>query len=152
PYRRNLYLYFGTRGTSRLDTRLYLGLSADGVTCGFAAYDGRESSLARLLKPRRARQPERLEGLIRKLARGYEMYWHRNESGVWKRHPGSPRTEKDWKRCRAWIVRKAFPLHTRQLRSPRFARTVERIFRELFPLYAFSTIEGRRGERALSRP
>jgi len=57
PYRRNLYLYFIPRGAES-DTRLYVGLSAEGVTCGYAARNGRESpeasGLARLLKPRRA--------------------------------------------------------------------------------------------------
>jgi uncharacterized protein (DUF2461 family) len=34
-------------------------------------------------------------------------------------------------------------------RDIRFARTIEKIFDELFPLYAFATIDGPLGERAL---
>lgn len=149
PYRRNLYLYFGNRSDPQLGTRLYVGLSADGVTCGFATYDGRESALDRLLKPRRTRDPHSLERLSRRLARRYEMYWHGVERGEWKKYPGSPRTEKDWKRCKAWVVRQMFPAGRRELRVPGFARTVARIFRELFPLYAFSAVAGRAGELAL---
>lgn len=169
PYRRNLYLFFAPRGnppapdvqaplaflsrdSSRvgpgLDTRLYVGLSGEGVTCGFAAYNGGQSSLARLLKPRRARHPEALEVAVRRLSRNYEMYWHGVERGVWRKAPGPPRTDRDWKRCRAWIVRKRFAAQQRELRSARFARIVEGIFRELFPLYAFAALPGRAAERA----
>jgi uncharacterized protein (TIGR02453 family) len=151
PYRRNLYLYFGQHGDRKGDTRLYVGLSADGVTCGLAIYGGRESSLQRLLKPRRARHPAELERIARRLARRYEIYWHGTERGEWRKYPGSPQTEKDWKRCRAWVIRRQFPARRRELRLARFARQVEKIFWELFPLYAFSNIEGSRGERALRR-
>lgn len=147
PYRRNLYLYFAPRRDPRLDTRLYVGLSAEGVTCGFATYNGRHSSLDRLLKPRvarysgRARDPQRLEKLIRPLALRYEMYWHGVERGQWKKYHGCPRTDKEWKRCKAWVVRKKFPAGHRALGFPAFARTVAKIFRELFPLFAFSALE-----------
>lgn len=151
PYRSNYYLYFGDRRSQGLEARLYVGLSAEGVTCGFAVYDGRDSALERLLKPRRVKNPAALERFVRRLRRRYESYWHGTERGEWKKYPGVPETDKDWKRCRAWIVRKKFPAARRALRSPAFARTVEKIFRELFPLYAFTTVEGRAGERPLNR-
>lgn len=151
PYRRHLYLYFCPYGNTGLDTRLYVGLAADGVTCGFATYNGRHSALARLLKPRRASNPQPLERFVRRLSRKYEMYWYATERGAWTQHPDVPRSEKDWKHCRAWVVRKQFPTERRQLRSAGFAQEVARIFRELFPLYAFSAIEGRAGEQALKR-
>jgi len=156
PYRRNLYLYFGPRNAPGRDARLYLGLSAEGVTCGLALYGGRESSLEQRLKPRRARRPEDLEQHLRRLApppagraRRYEIYWHRHERGEWKKYPGSPRTEKDWKYCRAWVLRKRFAPSRRELRSARFTRSVEKVFDDLFPLYAFATVDGPLGERAL---
>lgn len=152
PYRRNLYLYFSHPRNQRRDTRLYVGLSADGVTCGFAAYDGRSSCLELLLKPRRARNPQPLDAFVRRLKRRYQIYWHGRERGEWKKYSGSPQTEKEWKRCRAWVIRKQFPASRRALRSPNFAREVAKIFRELFPVYAYTTIEGPRGERALGRP
>ena len=48
-------------------------------------------------------------------------------------------------------LRKRFPSEQRQVRSAGFTREVAEIFRELFPLYAFSAIEGRAGEQALKR-
>ncbi len=150
PYRRNLYLYFIPRGAES-DTRLYVGLSAEGVTCGYAARNGRESALARLLKPRRAKNPAALDRVIQRLRRRYEMYWHATERGEWKKYPGAPKSDKDWKRCRSFVVRRKFPPGRRELRSLAFIRTVEKIFRELFPLYAFTTLEGIAGERALHR-
>lgn len=141
PYRRNLYLYFNRHGSRGLDTRLYVGLSADGVTCGLAAYNGRDSSLERLLKPRRARQPAEFARAIRRLTRRYEMYWHGLEKAEWRKYAGYPRSDKEWKRCRAWVIRRQFPASRRELRSPRFARQVKKIFTELFPLYAFGTHE-----------
>ena len=163
PYRRNLYLYFIPRGAES-DTRLYVGLSAEGVTCGYAARNGRESpeasGLARLLKPRRAKNPARLERFLRRLllrgkrsgqGRRYEMYWHATERGEWKKYSGAPKSNRDWKRCRSFVVRRKFPPGRRTLRTPAFARAAEKIFRELFPLYAFTAIEGPTGERALHR-
>jgi uncharacterized protein (TIGR02453 family) len=149
PYRRNLYLYFGPRGRPGRDARLYLGLSAEGITCGLALYGGRGSSLQECLKPRRALHPEQVEKFLRHMARRYETYWHATERGDWVKHPGFPQTDKEWKRCRALVLRRRFPPSHRPLRSPRFAWTVERIFAELFPLYAFSVLEGPHGERAL---
>ncbi len=138
PYRRNLYLYFGRQG-SALGARLYVGLSADGVTCGFAIYDGRDSEFERILKARRTQNPQQLQKIVRRLRRRYQMYWHGTERGEWRQYPGAPKTDKDWKRCRALIVRRLFPPSRRGLGSPRFARQVEKIFRDLFPLYAFAT-------------
>jgi len=149
PYRRNLYLYFIPRGAES-DTRLYVGLSAEGVTCGFAARNGRGSTMERLLKPRRLKNPPALERFLRRL-RAYEMYWHGRQRGDWKKYLGAPRTDRDWKRCRSFVVRRKFPPSRRALRSPAFARRVEKIFRRLFPLYAFATLEGGRGDRALPR-
>ena len=92
------------------------------------------------------------------------MYWHGMEKSEcpstrargtlspvegWKKYPGCPKTDKDWKRCRAWIVRKLFPPSRRELRSPRFANAIARIFRQLFLLYAFTAIEGRRGGKTI---
>lgn len=149
PYRRNLYLYFGPRHEPGRDSRLYLGLSAEGITCGLALYGGRDSSLEQRLKPRRAGRPKDVEQFLRPLSRRYEIYWHRRERSQWMKYPGSPRTEKDWKYCRAWVLRKRFPPSRRQLGSARFAPSVEKIFHELFPLYALATIDGPLGERAL---
>lgn len=138
PYRGNLYLYFRRAGAD-LDTRLYVGLSADGVTCGFAAYHGRGSEMEEIFKPRCAREPEEIERILRRLERRYEMYWHAMERGEWKKQPGRPRSDPDWTRCQALIVRRLFPPTRLALRLPRFAHQIEKIFRQLFPLYSFAT-------------
>jgi uncharacterized protein (TIGR02453 family) len=151
PYRRNLYLYFGARRDPDASTRLYVGLSAEGVTCGLACYNGRESALERRLKPRRAKNPVAVQKTLRALGRRYEMYWHATERGEWMKYPGAPKSESDWKRCRAFIVRRKFSPRDRSLRSPAFVRSVAGIFAELFPLYAFASLEGRAGEQALAR-
>jgi uncharacterized protein (TIGR02453 family) len=143
PYRGNLYLFFGRAGTD-LGTRLYVGLSATGVTCGFAAYHSRGSELEEILKPRRAREPEEIGRLLKRLQRRFEMYWHAQERGEWKQKAGYPQSDVDWKRCRALIVRRHFPPTRSALRSPGFARQIERIFRELFPLYSLATQKGAR--------
>lgn len=143
PYRGNLYLYFGRHGTD-LGTRLYVGLSADGVSCGFAAYHGRGSEMEETFKPRRAQAPEAVERMLRWLAPRYEMYWHGTDRGEWKKYPGYPRTDADWKRCQALIVRRLYPASRAGLRSPRFPRQIEKIFRQLFPLYSFATRKGAR--------
>jgi len=136
PYRRNLYLYFGPGNNPESDTRLYVGLSADAVTCGFATYGGRSSDLERA-KARRASNPAAVDKMLRRLGRRYEIYWHGTERGEWKKYAGAPKTDKDWKRCRAFIVRRVLPPSRRELRFAAFTRTAARIFRDLFPLYSF---------------
>ena len=139
PYRRNLYLYFSPGNNPESGTRLYVGLSADAVTCGFATYGGRDSDLERA-KTRRAANPAAVEKMLRRLGRRYEIYWHGTERGEWKKFSGAPKTDKNWKRCRALIVRRVFPPSRRELRSPAFTRTAARIFRALFPLYSFTAL------------
>ncbi len=148
PYHRNLYLYFAPRGSAG-DTCLYIGLSADGLSCGLSVYGGGDSFLERQFKPRRARDPQAVERFLCRLARRYDVYWHATEKGHWKKYLAPPRTDKEWKRCRALIVRRIFPASKSELRSPRFLRTIERNFRALYPLYAFATLDGPPGDRAL---
>jgi len=127
PYRGNLYLFFGRAGTD-LGTRLYAGLSADGVSCGFAAYHGRGSEMEDIFKPRRAREPEEIDRMLRRLDRRFEVYWHAKERGEWMKHRGRPRSDEDWKRCRAKSTSCGSPcmLRIRQMawRSSRCATVV----------------------------
>lgn len=147
PYRPNMYLHFSRRPQS--DGRFYVGLSSGGITCGFAAYQSKGGTMETLLKPRRAKAPGTVDRFLRSLGRRYEIYWHGNERGEWKQYPGPPATEKDWKRCRALIARKVFPIDRKELQSKRFVRTAEKIFSELFPLYALSGVPGPDGEQIL---
>jgi len=70
----------------------------------------------------------------------YETYWHRLEKGDWSQHPGLPRRDEDWQTLQAWIVRKVFLPNARGLGTAQFARRVEEVFRELYPLYVFSSV------------
>ncbi len=151
PYHQNLRLYFGPRRAPEEVARLYVTLFTEGVSCGLGLYGGRASLLETRFKARRARDPLAVERFLGRLARRYQIYWHGTEKGHWKKYPGPPKTDKDWKRCRALVVRRVFPASAGELRSPRFVRIVERIFRELFPLYAFATLDGPRGDQALRK-
>jgi len=148
PYHHNIYLYFTRAAVAQWDARLYLGVSADGVTTGFATYHRPGGSMVRLLKPRRAEDPKAVGGLLTRLGRRYEIYWHGTEKSEWKKYAGPPRSDPDWKRAKALVVRKLFPPSQAELLSPRFARTAGVIFRQLFPLYALSGLEARHFEAA----
>lgn len=145
PYHHNLYLYFTRADSGPWDARLYVGLSADGVTTGFATYHRPQGSMDRLLKPRRAEDPAGVDRFLRRLARRYEIYWHGMEKGEWRKYLGRPRSDADWKRAKALVVRKLFLPSRAELYSARFAGRVARIFGELFPLYAFSALDEARG-------
>ena len=119
-----------------------LAYRADGVTCGYATYHRPRGTMDRLLKERRGRHRDTVQQLFQRWSRRYETYWHGVERGEWMKYPGPPRTDRDWKRSKALVVRKLFSPSRPEPRSPRFARTTAKIFQELFPLYAFSALEG----------
>jgi uncharacterized protein (TIGR02453 family) len=149
PYRQNMYLFFGEEDKPGREARLYVGLSAEGVTCGLGLYHRPKGSISRILKPRRADDPQLVAEYLRKMSRRYETYWHATESGKWKRYAGPPKDDKDWKRLKALVVRKLYPPEHRSLRSSRFAAAAAKIFQDLFPLYAFSTLEDSSYEKLL---
>jgi uncharacterized protein (TIGR02453 family) len=158
PYKSNFYVYVYDRRRNRGETgRLYVGLSADCVTVGFSIYGGESrsspSALQTVFRPRLRAQRAIFERLLaRTVRRGrYETYWHRKEKGEWALHPGLPRREQEWQTLQAWVVRKVFPAESRGLGSPRFAARVERIFRELYPLVVFSSVQGPRWQAQLRR-
>ncbi len=147
PYKSNYYLYvFDGRRERSADGRLYVGLSADCVTVGFSIYAtwgrGPKGSLETIFRKRLVTHRERFRRLIEATVRGkgYETYWHREEKGDWAPHPGLPRREEDWQTLQAWIVRKVSSPNARGLATPAFAKQVERIFSELYPLYVFTSV------------
>ncbi len=151
PYRPNMYLFFSERETRGREARLYVGLSAEGITCGFAAYHRPKGKMVRVLKPRRTDSPETVDRFLRGLERRYEMYWRGTERGKWVKYKGAPKSDSDWKRAKGLVIRKMFLPEHRTLRSARFAATVEKIFRDLFPFYAFSALAEPGNEMQLSR-
>lgn len=149
PYHHGLYLFFADRGHHPREGRLYVGLSADGVTCGLGTYHRPKGTMERLLKPRRIENPRPVETYLCRMARRYEIYWHGTERRAWRKYDGPPQSDQDWKRCRALVVRKLFSPEDSRVRSPGFAKTVAKTFRDVFPLYAFSSLEGPENDRML---
>lgn len=135
PYRPQMYLFFAEPGEGG---QLYVGISAEMVTCGFRAYrESKTSSLATLARERGERHPEYIEMLRRKLGRRFDSYWYKTEKGNWTKRSGWPLEPEDWKRLRGWVVRRKLP-RTAAAR-PAFAGEVAAIFRQVYPLYSFTT-------------
>ena len=145
PYKSNFYLYvYDGRHERGHVGRLYVGLSADCLTVGFSIYGswrGPKGALETVFRKRVAAERRTFDTLLARLVRTrrYETYWHREEKGEWTQHPGLPRRDEDWQTLHAWIVRKVFLPNARGLATPAFAREVERIFRELYPLVIFTS-------------
>jgi uncharacterized protein (TIGR02453 family) len=146
PYKPNYYLYvFDRRRDPQSDGRLYVGLSAECLSVGFAAYAswkrGEKTALETIFRKRLGSPPERFQQLLSSIVRQghYETYWHRKEGKEWTRYPGLPRSESDWQTLQAWIVRKVFAPRGRALASAQFASQVQDIFVQLHPLYVFTS-------------
>ncbi|HKV05226.1 MAG TPA: DUF2461 family protein [Candidatus Acidoferrales bacterium] len=136
PYRAQMYLYFAEpEGQSG---QLYVGLSAEAVTSGYRVYsEGRASRLADFGCARGREHPEWVERQQRRLGKKYESYWYATEKGEWTQHKTWPAKPEDWKKLKAWIVRrKLTPAHA--ARSG-FEREIAAIFREVYPFLPFTT-------------
>ncbi len=158
PYKSNYYLYVFDRRQDRAQSgRLYVGLSAECLTVGFSIYGtwgrGPKGALETLFRKRFPTHRELFDRLLERTVRKgrYETYWHREEKGQWAQHPSLPRSDEDWQTLRAWIVRKVFVPNARGLASPAFARRVEDIFAELYPLYVFTSVSGSRWRSELRK-
>jgi hypothetical protein len=73
----------------------------------------------------------------KRLSRRYESYWYSTEKGEWTKHAGWPPGE-SWKKVKAWIVRRK--LSTAAATSSAFARDLSKMFRELYPLLRFTSV------------
>ncbi len=158
PYKSNYYLYaFDGRHDRGHAGRLYVGLSADCVTVGFSIYAtwgrGPKGTLETIFRKRFTTHREKFQRLLEAMVRrkGYETYWHREEKGDWAQHPGLPRREEDWQTLQAWIARKVFLPNARSLATPAFAKQVERIFLDLYPLYVFTSVASPRWQAELKK-
>lgn len=135
PYHPRMYLLLPPRGgKSRLPGELYLGVAAKIVTAGFRVYFDPDTKAAALAS-RIGQAPKWCAQQKRRMARQYESYWYSMEKGEWTKNDGWPLTSVDWKKLRAWIVRKK--LSAAAAVRPRFAKQVTVIFREVLPLFRF---------------
>jgi uncharacterized protein (TIGR02453 family) len=145
PYKPNYYLYVYDRRHERDHAgRLYVGLSAECATVGFSIYEtwrGPKGALETIFRKRLKADRELFSRLVEQTVKSkhYQTYWHRQEDGDWVQHPGLPRRDADWQTLQAWIVRKVFLPNSRAVATPAFAAEVERIFKDLYPLYVFTS-------------
>jgi len=114
---------------------------------GFSIYDtwrGPKGALRTIFRKRIVTDAGPFARLLKQTVRGghYETYWHRQEGGEWVQHAGLPRREDDWQTLQAWIVRRVYLPNSRVVRTPAFAGVVERIFKDLYPLYLFTSEPG----------
>jgi uncharacterized protein (TIGR02453 family) len=160
PYKSNYYLYvYDGRHQRDMDGRLYVGLSAECVTVGFSIYatcgKGPKSALETIFRKRFETERGKFFRTVRTVVsrKRYETYWHRQEKGEWVLHPGLPKKDEDWLTMQAWIVRRVFEPGARGLGSPAFAKQVQRIFADLYPLYVFASAagSGRKDAQALDQ-
>ena len=140
PYHTHYYLTLVGQGSKgRAGGQLYAGISADTVTAGFRIYGGRknEGTLATVAAPRAEKHAAWLRRQKERLGRKYESYWYAMEKRDWKQRPGWPSTPEEWKKCGGLVVRRV--MKPSAATSPRFPAELLRVFRDLHPLYAFSS-------------
>jgi uncharacterized protein (TIGR02453 family) len=140
PYRAQMYLLF-SRSAVPDDGQLYVGVGAQAVTAGFRIYDGgRESTLRRVARANALESPKWLAAQARRLGSRYESYWYSSVRGAWTRQDGFPTRPEQWGRLQGWVVRRTFS--TAAAARPGFPGDVERVFKQVFPLYAFTSLVG----------
>jgi uncharacterized protein (TIGR02453 family) len=143
PYRTQMYLKFSAPFPGEGETgQLYAGISADSVTAGFRIYSGskrKESALAQIGETHALARPTWVVQQKKRLGRRYESYWYIREKGEWTQRDGWPTTSDDWKKIQAWIVRRK--LKTADASRSTFPREILKIFRDLYPLLRFTSLE-----------
>ena len=140
PYRSQIYLLF-SRSAMPDDGQLYVGVAAAAVTTGFRIYDsGRESTLRMVARANALDSPRWLAAQARRLGRRYESYWYASVKGAWTRQDGFPTRREQWERLKGWVVRRTFTPAAAV--RPGFPEQVARVFKDLFPLYAFASLLG----------
>jgi uncharacterized protein (DUF2461 family) len=143
PYRPQMYLTFSNRASGGWDGgQLYVGATGDSTTWGFRVYDeweGKISPLGNLVLPRLTRNANWVKQQHKRLGRKYESYWYSVEKRDWTKHDGWPVALEDWKRLKGWVVRrKSSPAAATK---SNFLGDIAKSYRELFPLYAFTSLK-----------
>jgi uncharacterized protein (TIGR02453 family) len=138
PYRTRVYLQFSHAGAGARAGQLFIGIGPGDVSVGFRIYGGSDSSLGSLGRIRALDNPEWLARQARRLVRRYESYFY--ATSRWTRHNGFPTRQEQWQRLQGWVVRRGYG--PAAATRPAFTAELRKVFRELFPLYAFTTLEG----------
>ncbi len=139
PYHTRMYVKLPNSAEGEA-SQLYVGINADTVTAGFRIYGGsdyKKSPLARIGAQRALGHPAWIARQKKRLAGKYESYWHAMEKGEWTKHEGWPASPEEWKKIRAWIVRRK--MSPTSATKPGFVGEVMRVFRDLAPLCAFAS-------------
>jgi len=137
PYRTRLYVQFARPSSS---AQLFVGIGEREVTAGFRAHAmSKEAPLRRLGRSRAGDNPEWLLAQARRLRRRYESYWYLSSKGGWSRQQGFPSRPEAWEHLCGLVVRRGFAPADATRSS--FPRTVIGIFEDLFPLFAFTSLE-----------
>jgi uncharacterized protein (TIGR02453 family) len=135
PYRPQMYLKVPLQGRKNgKPGELYLGFSRDQVTAGFRVYFDRDTKAAALAK-QLPQAPQWCARQKRRLAGQFESYWYSMQKGEWTKNEGWPITPEEWKKLKAWVVRRK--LSTRATATPTFPKEAAAIFRQVYPLFEF---------------
>jgi len=132
PYRPQMYLMFPPQGGQR-PGELYVGITENSVTAGYRIYLDRNAKGA--LGARVTQAPKWCAQQKRRLARQFESYWYSMEKGEWTKNSGWPVTPEEWKKLKAWVVRRK--LKPSAAAKPSFPGDAANLFRQLFPLFQF---------------
>jgi uncharacterized protein (DUF2461 family) len=141
-YKTQMYLKFQLPSPGKRENgQLYVSLALDCVTAGFRIYCGakyKESKLAMIAVPRIAENPNWVKKQKKRLAGRYESYWYETQKGEWTKREGWPTEPENWKKIRAWIVRKKMvpACATRCV----FVKDLPKLWKELYPLLEFTSI------------
>ena len=72
----------------------------------------------------------------KRLGRKFDSYWYSSEKKDWIKHPGWPLDAEEWKKLQAWVVRRSFSKAAAV--RPNFVDEIAKVFRDVFPVYAFT--------------
>jgi len=142
PYHPHMYVKFSVPLPGEMKSgQLYTGISGDSVTVGFRVYaepKRKLSSIALIAEPRIAENPKWLAQQKKRLNKRYDSYWYASIKGEWTMHDGWP-TAADWPKLQAWIVRKK--LSPSAATRCTFSADITKIFRDVYPLLKFTSLE-----------
>ena len=142
PYHLHMYVKFSAPLPGEMKSgQLYASISADTATAGFRIYaepKRKLSSIALIAEPRIAQNPKWLARQKARLNKKYDSYWYATVKGEWTKKNGWP-TAADWPKLQAWIVRKK--LTPAAATRSAFPSEVAKIFRDLYPLLKFTSLQ-----------